>query len=166
MMELVAFLGTDKENWGQVSALINRGKWDKILIVKNKEVEDSPFDCETIKIDSNMPLIELKESLLTKLKDKIGGDFEVALSIAFRSEVEDSPFDCETIKIDSNMPLIELKESLLTKLKDKIGGDFEVALSIASGNGKEHMALISALLSIPVGIKFAAFTKKGIEYLT
>jgi|SRR3990167_1187996 len=117
MMELVAFLGTDKENWGQVSALINRGKWDKILIVKNKEVEDSPFDCETI-------------------------------------------------KIDSNMPLIELKESLLTKLKDKIGGDFEVALSIASGNGKEHMALISALLSIPVGIKFAAFTKKGIEYLT
>jgi len=47
----------------------------------------------------------------------------------------------------------------------KKAGDFEVALSIASGTGKEHMALISALLSIPVGVKFIVFTKKGVEFL-
>ncbi|MDP3881805.1 MAG: hypothetical protein Q8Q31_02915 [Nanoarchaeota archaeon] len=114
-MELVAFLGTDKDNWGQISALINRGKWDKVIIVKNKDSEDFPY-----------------------------GD--------------------ETIKIDSETPLIELKGIMMEKLKAKIGGDFEVALSIASGNGKEHMALISALLSIPVGIRFVAFTRKGVEF--
>ena len=35
-MELVAFLGSDKENWGQIVALINRAEWDKIILVKNK----------------------------------------------------------------------------------------------------------------------------------
>ena len=38
----------------------------------------------------------------------------------------------------------------------------EVALSIASGEGKEHMALISALINSPVGIRFAALTKDGV----
>ena len=49
-------------------------------------------------------------------------------------------------------------------MKDKIEG-MEVALSIASGNGKEHMALQSALLGIPVGIRFTALTKTGIIML-
>jgi len=35
-MELVAFLGDDKENWGQITGLINHGDWDKVIIVKNK----------------------------------------------------------------------------------------------------------------------------------
>ncbi|MEK6824179.1 MAG: hypothetical protein AABY06_04035 [Nanoarchaeota archaeon] len=29
-------------------------------------------------------------------------------------------------------------------------------------DGKEHMALISALLNLPVGIRFAALTKDGV----
>ena len=60
--------------------------------------------------------------------------------------------------------LVELKEELGKKLKGKIKGT-EVALSIASGDGKEHMALISALLSQPVGIRFTALTKDGIVFL-
>jgi len=68
------------------------------------------------------------------------------------------------IKINPNQTLIELKSDLEKKLKPKIKGT-EVALSIASGNGKEHMALISALLSIPVGIRFTALTKEGIVFL-
>ena len=55
----------------------------------------------------------------------------------------------------------DLKEELKGKLAGKISGT-EVALSIASGDGKEHMALISALLSIPVGVRFTALTKDGI----
>ena len=50
------------------------------------------------------------------------------------------------------------------KLKGKLSST-EVALSIASGDGKEHMALISALLSIPAGVRFVALTKDGIVYL-
>ena len=43
--------------------------------------------------------------------------------------------------------------------------DFEIALSIASSTGKESMALISALLCIPVGIRLVAFTKNGIDFI-
>jgi len=49
----------------------------------------------------------------------------------------------------------------MKKLRGKIDGT-EVALSIASGDGKEHMALISALINLPVGIRFAALTKDGV----
>ncbi len=58
----------------------------------------------------------------------------------------------------------DMKQDILEKLKGKIKGT-EVALSIASGTGKEHMALISALLSIPVGIRFTVLTKEGIIYM-
>jgi hypothetical protein len=70
----------------------------------------------------------------------------------------------EFIKVDTEQRVIDLKKELLEKLQGKIKGT-EVALSIASGNGKEHMALISALLSIPVGVRFVALTKEGIIYL-
>jgi len=67
----------------------------------------------------------------------------------------------EFIKIDLSRKLKELKEEFQQKLKGKINGT-EVALSIASGDGKEHMALISALINTPVGIRFAALTKDGV----
>lgn len=67
----------------------------------------------------------------------------------------------EFVKADLNQKIKELKEDLQKKLKGKINGT-EVALSIASGDGKEHMALISALINLPVGIRFAALTKDGV----
>ncbi|MBS3088508.1 hypothetical protein J4402_01880 [Candidatus Pacearchaeota archaeon] len=119
-MELVAFLGDDKENWGQVTALINRmPDVEKIILVKNKS---SP----------NFPKTE----------------------------------KCKLIEIDSTQPLAELKSQLHSLLSKEISKEFEVSLSLASGNGKEHMALISALLSVPVGIKLVVYSKKGIEFLT
>ena len=54
-----------------------------------------------------------------------------------------------------------MRDEISKKIKGKIKGT-EVALSIASGDGKEHMALISALINFPVGIRFAALTKEGI----
>ena len=68
------------------------------------------------------------------------------------------------IKVKTSQPISELKDEIMKKLKGKINGT-EVALSIASGDGKEHMALISALLSLPVGIRFTVLTKEGIIYL-
>jgi len=65
------------------------------------------------------------------------------------------------IKVDLEKKLLELRDEFSKKLKGKIDGT-EVALSIASGEGKEHMALISALLGLPVGIRFTALTKDGI----
>ncbi len=117
-MELVCFQGLDKENYPQLNALIKRGEWEKISIVKNKEA-DSFSSQENVKV----------------------------------------------VEVNSKSSITELKEEIMQKLKATIGKDFEVSLSLASGNGKEHMALISALLSIPVGIRLVAFTKKGIEFI-
>lgn len=69
----------------------------------------------------------------------------------------------EFIEIKDNT-LVDTKQEILDKLRGKIKGT-EVALSIASGSGKEHMALISALLSIPVGIRFTALTKDGVVFM-
>jgi len=67
----------------------------------------------------------------------------------------------EFIKIDLTKRIKDLKDDFLLKLKGKFDG-MEVALSIASGDGKEHMALISALINLPIGIRFAALTKEGV----
>lgn len=71
----------------------------------------------------------------------------------------EKPF--EFIKIDLTKKLKDLKDEFSQKLNRKFEGT-EVALSIASGDGKEHMALISALINLPVGIRFAALTKDGV----
>ena len=117
-MELVALLSTGKGTWGQVAGLIQKGEWEKVIV----------------------------------------------LGPAFAKEftVHGEPFDF--IEFDSNKNLIQLKKELATKLKDKFDG-LEVALSIASGNGKEHMAIQSALLTLPVGIRFTALTKDGVIFL-
>lgn len=67
----------------------------------------------------------------------------------------------EFIRVDLSKKLKDLKEDFQQKLKGKIHGT-ETALSIASGDGKEHMALISALINLPVGIRFAALTRDGV----
>ncbi|MDO8622982.1 MAG: hypothetical protein Q7R52_01950 [archaeon] len=82
----------------------------------------------------------------------IGSDFAKQFTAS-------KPF--EFIEVDLNKNLRDLKDEISKKLQGKIDGT-EVALSIASGDGKEHMALISALLSIPVGVRFAALTKDGV----
>jgi len=67
----------------------------------------------------------------------------------------------EFIKVDLSQKIKDLQQDLKSKLKGKIDG-MEVALTIASGDGKEHMALVSALINLPVGVRFAALTKEGV----
>jgi len=82
----------------------------------------------------------------------IGGDFAKQFS---------HNKDFEFIHVDLDKKIRDLKEDFQKKLKGKVNGT-EVALTIASGDGKEHMALISALINLPVGIRFAALTKEGV----
>lgn len=116
-MELIALLSKGEGTWAQVSGLMKYGNWDKIVLVG----------------------------------DDSGKQF-----------AHDKKF--EFVKVNLNQKLVNLKEDLSKKLKDKFEG-MEVALSIASGDGKEHMALVSALINIPVGVRFCALTKEGIVYL-
>jgi len=118
-MELVAYLGKDKENWGQITALMNKMQdCDRVVLVKDKEVSGFPKNER-----------------------------------------------CVEISVNSAQPLTELKEEIMNKIRERVSGDFEVAVSLASGGGKEHMALISALLCLPVGIRLVVFTKNGVEYI-
>lgn len=114
-MEFIAFVGDDKENWGQITALLNRVQAEKKILVVNKNVNGFPEN------------------------------------------------NAEIIKVDCEQPILKLKNEMMEKLKKVLKGDFEVTLSLASGNGKEHMALISALLSIPVGVKLIVYTKEGVQ---
>jgi len=70
----------------------------------------------------------------------------------------------EFIKIDLNRKLVDLKNEFSKKLKGKFE-NMEVACSLASGDGKEHMALVSGLLGLPMGVRFVALTKEGIVWL-
>lgn len=94
------------------------------------------------------------------------GDWEKVILIgdSFASNFNVEGKKTEFVKINLAKSLKEAKSEISEKLKGKIDG-LEVALSIASGSGKEHMALISALIDLPVGIKFTALTKEGIVFI-
>jgi hypothetical protein len=70
----------------------------------------------------------------------------------------------EIFIIDSRKPMNELIEEIRKSLKDKIN-DTEVALNLISGSGKEHMAIISAILKLGLGFRLFALTTEGVKEL-
>ena len=68
------------------------------------------------------------------------------------------------ITVDFQKPVSLLIEDIRKGLSGKLT-DFEVALNLVSGNGKEHMAILSALLKLGVGVRLMAVTKEGIREL-
>ncbi len=69
--------------------------------------------------------------------------------------------EVEMIVIDSNQGIKEIRDQIQNELKDKVQGD--VAVNIISGIGKEHTALLGALIKLGIGIRFVALTKEGVE---
>jgi len=68
----------------------------------------------------------------------------------------------EMIKIDMTKTITELSDNIKHNLNCKIN-DLEVALNIVSGQGKEHMAVVSALLQLGLGFRLVALTKEGVK---
>lgn len=64
----------------------------------------------------------------------------------------------ELILVDALQETPSLVEQIKQQLKGKIT-DFEVALNLASGSGKEHMALLEAVLEL--GLNFRLVTLKN-----
>lgn len=54
----------------------------------------------------------------------------------------------------------ELSEAIKNQLKNQIS-DFEVALSLASGTGKEHMAVLKAVMELGLNFRLVS-TKNGL----
>ncbi|MBN1377256.1 hypothetical protein JW949_02890 [Candidatus Woesearchaeota archaeon] len=60
---------------------------------------------------------------------------------------------CIMVVVDSKTNSIEeMSEKIKEELKDKIEGN-QVAVNLISGTGKEHMAVISAVLKLGLGIR-------------
>ncbi len=110
-MELIALLSSGKGTWLEVGKIIEKGNWEKIMLV--------------------------------------GDEF----SKKFTSEKK-----FEFVQVDLREDIVSIRDDISSKLKGKIK-DLEVALSISSGTGKEHIALISALLNMPLGIKLVSLSK-------
>jgi len=66
------------------------------------------------------------------------------------------------IEINTNWGVKELTSLLKKKL---IGVDGDVALNFVSGSGKEHMAILAALLKLGVGIRLVTLSEGGIDEL-
>ena len=72
--------------------------------------------------------------------------------------------EIDWVVVDFQKPVFVLIEEIRKGLNGKIT-DFEVALNLVSGNGKEHMAILSALLKLGIGVRLMAVTKDGVREL-
>lgn len=70
----------------------------------------------------------------------------------------------EMILIDTKKTISEMAADIKKALEGKIT-DLEVGLNIVSGDGREHMAIISALLQLGLGIRLVALTKEGVRVI-
>ena len=105
MPALIACLSTGKGTWAQVSRIISRERWSKVILITN--------DFGKEKFTANAEFIVV--------------DFDK----------------------ESNV----LVEQITSLLKGKAVG--EVAVNLSSGAGKEHMAIISAVMKS--GLSFRIF---------
>jgi len=68
----------------------------------------------------------------------------------------------EKIIIDAAKSVEEQRDEIIKQLQGKLSGT-EVALNMISGTGREHMALIAAILKLGFGMRFVALTKEGVK---
>ena len=72
----------------------------------------------------------------------------------------------ELVLIESfpDSPTTIITEQIKKQLKDKIA-DFEVALNFVSGSGREHMALLEAVLQLGLNFRLVTLNRNNVEVL-
>lgn len=70
----------------------------------------------------------------------------------FGKEKFTSQKEVKFVIVDINKGTESMKKIIQEALKEKVSGD--VALNLSSGSGLEHMAMLSAMMNIGVGIRF------------
>ncbi len=69
------------------------------------------------------------------------------------------------VLINSDDKTAKIRDAIIAQLKGKIG-DFEVAVNLDSGLGKEHTALITALVKLGLAFRFIVAEDDKVEDLT
>lgn len=77
-------------------------------------------------------------------------------------KIEKAEKEIKFVVIDDKKPLPDLVKEIRNQLEGKIS-ETEVALNLVSGTGKIHMAMLSALLKLGLGIRLIALTYDGIK---
>lgn len=70
----------------------------------------------------------------------------------------------EYIIADSAAPISEIAEKIEKSLRGRITG-LEVGINLVCGSGKLHMATLSAVLKLGMGIRLVVATKNGVEII-
>lgn len=91
-----------------------------------------------------------------------GQEWDKVFLITYKKPTGFNNKNIEFIIIDQNKFLPELVEEIKAKLDGKIN-DAEAGLNLISGNGKQHMAVLCALLKLGLGIRLIALTPKGVK---
>ncbi len=68
------------------------------------------------------------------------------------------------ILINSFNEIDEISEEIKKQLKDQIN-DFEIALNLASGSGKEHMAVLKAIMELGLNFRLVMVKNDKLEIL-
>ena len=82
----------------------------------------------------------------------------------FGKEKFSKPENAEFIVVNTNQDSESLKQEIYLALKGKVKGP-EVGINMVSGSGNEHMALISSILKLGVGLRLVVNTKEGTKEL-
>ena len=73
------------------------------------------------------------------------------------------PKPAEFVQINPAKNLQEIAQDIKSAIGERLKSEIDVAVNFISGSGKEHMALLSALLKLGVGIRLIALTKEGVK---
>src|SRR3989344_402480 len=84
----------------------------------------------------------------------------ILLTNDFGKENFSNTKNAELEVFDFRKGLEEVRDDIYERLKGK-NLEGEVAVNFVSGEGKEHMALMSAVLKLGIAIRFIALTKDG-----
>ena len=74
------------------------------------------------------------------------------------------PENVQLLVLNLDMDCSSLTQEIKKQLKDKIS-DFEVALNLTSGSGKEHMALLEAVLEMGLNFRLVTVINNQFEVL-
>lgn len=83
---------------------------------------------------------------------------------SFGKEKFQAPENAEFVLINDRLSAKEILAQVKQGLEGRISG-IEIAVNFVSGTGKEHMALISALLQLGFALRQVILTEKGMEEL-
>lgn len=101
---------------------------------------------------------------VSRLLEEEAWDKVILITNDFGKENFNKKENVELISVNTSAGIQDIIKEIQSILKEKVT-DTEVAVNFISGTGKEHMALISALLKSGLGIRLVALTKDGIKEL-